>query len=273
MKPPYVFFSHAVSFYNPSTTPSTVYDENFLNRSKMTSRKQLVAYPEPYLAAYHKAEEHFFENVDAVQTIITQENGFLSQDQRNMLVLSSAMLIGAPVDHGHQPILVSLSNLYVDAKQIKNGMDNNDKASTTEESQAIDLRLDSNIAESCLSEVYEGLQNTEMNKGIQNMKQLKNKMNNNNQASTTEESQATGLRLDSKIAESSLSEAYEGIQNTKQLKNGIDNSNQAAAIEESQATGLRLDSKIAESCSLESEGSQKAAAHPAFSPVIPVVSK
>ena len=230
----------------------------------MTSRKQLVAYPEPYLAAYNEAEEHFFENVDAVQTIITQENGFLSQDQRNMLVLS-AMLIGAPVHHGHQPILVSLSILYVDTKQIMNGMDNNNQA--TEESQAIDL-LDSNIAESCLSGVYEGLQNTEVNKEIQNMKQLKNGMDNNNQA--TEESQATGLRLDSKIAESSLSEAYEGIQNTKKLKNGMDNDNQAT--EESQASDLRLDSNLAESCSLESEGSQKAAAHPAFSPFVPVVS-
>ena len=158
----------------------------------MTSRKQLVACPKNYLAANNEAEEDFNENVAcAVQTITTQEDGFL--DQRNMLVLS-AILIGAPVDHGHQPLLVSLSTLYVDMKQIKNGMDINDKASTTEESQAIDLRLDS------------------------------------------------------KIAESSLSEAYEGIQNTKQLKNGIDNNNQAAAIEESQATGLRLDSKIAESC-------------------------
>ena len=230
----------------------------------MTSRKQLVAYPEPYLAAYNEAEEHFFENVDAVQTIITQENGFLSQDQRNMLVLS-AMLIGAPVHHGHQPILVSLSILYVDTKQIMNGMDNNNQA--TEESQAIDL-LDSNIAESCLSGVYEGLQNTEVNKEIQNMKQLKNGMDNNNQA--TEESQATGLRLDSKIAESSLSEAYEGIQNTKKLKNGMDNNNQAT--EESQASDLRLDSNLAESCSFESEGSQKVAAHPTFSPFVPVVS-
>ena len=240
----------------------------------MTSRKQLVACPKHYLAANNEAEENFNKNVAcAVQTIATQEDGFLSQDQRNMLLLN-AMLIGAPVDHGHQPILVSLSNLYVDAKQIKNGMDNNDKASTTEESQAIDLRLDSNIAESCLSEVYEGLQNTEINKGIQNMKQLKNKMNNNNQASTTEESQATGLRLDLKIAESSLSEAYEGIQNTKQLKNGIDNNNQAAAIEESQATGLRLDSKIAESCFSEvNKGIQNAAAQQAFSPVVPVVSR
>ena len=240
----------------------------------MTSRKQLVACPKNYLAANNEAEEDFNKNVAcAVQTITTQEDGFLSQDQCYMLVLrrpSNAMLIGAPVDHGHQPILVSLSTLYVDAKQIKNGMDNNDKASTTEESQAIDLRLDSNIAESCLSEVYEGLQNTEMNKGIQNMKQLKNKMNNNNQASTTEESQATGLRLDLKIAESSLSEAYEGIQNTKKLKNGMDNNNQAT--EESQASDLRLDSNLAESCSFESEGSQKAAAHPAFSPFVPVVS-
>ena len=231
----------------------------------MTSRKQLVAYPEPCLAASNEAEEHFFENVDAVQTIITQENGFLSQDQRNMLVLSSAMLIGAPVHHGHQPSLVSLSILYVDTKQMMNGMDNNNQA--TEESQAIDL-LDSNIADSCLSGVYEGLQNTEVNKEIRNMKQLKNGMDNNNQA--TEESQATGLRLDSKIAESSLSEAYEGIQNTKKLKNGMDNNNQAT--EESQASDLRLDSNLAESCSLESEGSQKAAAHPAFSPFVPVVS-
>ena len=164
----------------------------------MTSRKQLVAYPKKYLAANNEAEEDFNENVAfAVQTITTQEDGFLSQDQRNMLVLS-VMLIGAPVHHGHQPILVSLSILYVDTKQIMNGMDNNNQA--TEESQAIDL-LDSNIAESCLSGVYEGLQNTEVNKEIQNMKQLKNGMDNNNQA--TEESQATGLRLDSKIAESS----------------------------------------------------------------------
>ena len=199
------------------------YDENFLNRSKMTSRKQLVACPKNYLAANNEAEEDFNENVAcAVQTITTQEDGFLSQDQRNMLVLS-AMLIGAPVHHGHQPILVSLSILYVDTKQIMNGMDNNNQA--TEESQAIDL-LDSNIAESCLSGVYEGLQNTEVNKEIQNMKQLKNGMDNNNQAT-----------------------------------------------EESQASDLRLDSNLAESCSLESEGSQKAAAHPAFSPFVPVVSR
>ena len=119
----------------------------------------MVAYPEPYLAAYNEAEEHYFENVDAMQTIITQENGFLSQDQRNMLVLS-AMLIGAPVHHGHQPILVSLSILYVDTKQIMNGMDNNNQA--TEESQASDLQLDSKIAESCSLE-SEGSQNAAAN--------------------------------------------------------------------------------------------------------------
>ena len=188
----------------------------------MTSKKQLVACPKNYLAANNEAEEDFNKNVAcAVQTITTQEDGFLSQDQRNMLVLS-AMLIGAPVHHGHQLILVSLSILYVDTKQMMNGMDNNNQA--TEESQAIDL-LDSNIAESCLSGVYEGLQNTEVNKEIRNMKQLKNGMDNNNQAT-----------------------------------------------EESQASDLRLDSNLAESCSLESKGSQKAAAHPAFSPFVPVVS-
>ena len=262
---------HAVSFYNPIILPPHLppglpqYDESFLNRSKVTSKNQLVACPKYYLAANNEAEQDFNENVAcAVQTITTQEDGFLSQDQRYMLVLSSAMLIGAPVDHGHQLILVSLSNLYVETKQIKNGMDYHNQA--TEESQAIDL-LDSNIAESRLSRVYEGLQNTEVNKEIRNMKQLKNGMDNNNQA--TEESQATGLRLDSKIAESSLSEAYEGIQNTKKLKNGMDNNNQAT--EESQASDLRLDSNLAESCSLESKGSQKAAAH--FSSVVPVVSK
>ena len=221
---------HAVSFYNPIILPPHLppglpqYDESFLNRSKVTSKNQLVACPKYYLAANNEAEQDFNENVAcAVQTITTQEDGFLSQDQRYMLVLSSAMLIGAPVDHGHQLILVSLSNLYVETKQIKNGMDNNNQA--TEESQAIDL-LDSNIAESCLSGVYEGLQNTEVNKEIQNMKQLKNGMDNNNQAT-----------------------------------------------EESQASDLRLDSNLAESCSMESKGSQKAAAHPAFSPFVPVVSR
>ena len=189
----------------------------------MTSKNQLVACPKYYLAANNEAEQDFNENVAcAVQTITTQEDGFLSQDQRYMLVLSSAMLIGAPVDHGHQLILVSLSNLYVETKQIKNGMDYNNQA--TEESQAIDLRL-----------------------------------------------QASELRLDSKKSESCLSGVNKGIQNTKQLKNGMDNNNLAATIKESQASDLRLDSNLAESGSLESKGSQKAAAH--FSSVVPVVSK
>ena len=39
------------------------YDENFLNQSKMTSRKQLVACPKNYLAANHEAEEDFNKNV------------------------------------------------------------------------------------------------------------------------------------------------------------------------------------------------------------------
>ena len=205
--PNYIFFSHvhAVSFYNPIILPPHLppglpqYDESFLNRSKVTSKNQLVACPKYYLAANNEAEQDFNENVAcAVQTITTQEDGFLSQDQRCMLVLSSAMLIGAPVDHGHQLILVSLSNLYVETKQIKNGMDYHNQA--TEESQAIDLRLqtsdlrlDSKIAESCLCEV---------NKGIQNTKQLKNGMDNNNLAATIKESQASDLRLDSNLAES-----------------------------------------------------------------------
>ena len=158
------------------------------------------------------AEEMLMECTEsALQTI---EYGPLPEVQRCMLMLS-AMLTGASVDHGRRPVLVSLSTFSAaDTKKLKNEMDNNNQA--------------------------------------------------------TEESRATGLRLDSKIAESSLSEAYEGIQNTKQLKNGMDNNNQAT--EESQASDLRLDSNLAESCSLESKGSQKAAAHPAFSPFVPVVS-
>ena len=102
-------------------------------------------------------------------------------------------------------------------------------------------------------------------------------MDNNNQATEEPQAidlrlQASDLRLDSKIAGSCLSKVNKGIQNTKQLKNGMDNNNLAATIKESQASDLRLDSNLAESCSLESEGSQKAAAHPAFSPFVPVVS-
>ena len=64
---------------------------------------------------------------------------------------------------------------------------------------------------------------------------------------------------------------FSAAADTEILRNGMDNNNQAT--EESQASDLRLDSNLAESCSLESEGSQKAAAHPAFSPFVPVVSK
>ena len=39
------------------------YDENFLNRSQMTSRKQLVACPKNYLAANNEAEEDFNKNI------------------------------------------------------------------------------------------------------------------------------------------------------------------------------------------------------------------
>ena len=61
---------------------------------------------------------------------------------------------------------------------------------------------------------------------------------------------------------------------TRELRNGMCN-DQEPSREKWQATRTALpsDFKMAESCSLESEGSQKAAAHPAFSPVIPVVSK
>ena len=92
------------------------------------------------------AEEIFTECTEsALQTI---EYGPLPEVQRCMLVLS-AMLTGASVDHGRRPVLVSLSTFSaVDTKKLKNGMDNNNQA--TEESQASDLRrLDSNLAESC----------------------------------------------------------------------------------------------------------------------------
>ena len=81
----------------------------------------------------------------ALQTI---EDGPLPEVQRCMLMLS-AMLTGASVDHGRRPVLVSLSTFSAaaDTEILRNGMDNNNQA--TEESQASDLRLDSNLAESC----------------------------------------------------------------------------------------------------------------------------
>ena len=52
----------------------------------MTSKKQLVAYPKKHLATNNEAEDDFNETVAcAVQTITTEEDGFLSQDQRYML--------------------------------------------------------------------------------------------------------------------------------------------------------------------------------------------
>ena len=93
------------------------------------------------------AEEIFMECTEsALQTI---EYGPLPEVQRCMLVLS-AILTGASVDHGRRPVLVSLSTFSAaDTKKMRNGMDNNNQA--TEESQASDLRLDSNLAESCYS--------------------------------------------------------------------------------------------------------------------------
>ena len=93
------------------------------------------------------AEEMLMECTEsALQTI---EYGPLPEVQRCMLVLS-AMLTGASVDHGRRPVLVSLSTFSAaaDTEKLKNGMDNNNNQAT-EESQASDLRLDSNLAESC----------------------------------------------------------------------------------------------------------------------------
>ena len=69
--------------FRPSTVVLKFYDESFLNRSKMTSKKQLVAYPKNHLAINNEAEDDFNETVAcAVQTITTEEDGFLSQDLR-----------------------------------------------------------------------------------------------------------------------------------------------------------------------------------------------
>ena len=92
------------------------------------------------------AEEMLMECTEsALQTI---EYGPLPEVQCYMLVLSG-MLTGASVDHGRRPVLVSLSTFSAaaDTEILRNGMDNNNQA--TEESQASDLRLDSNLAESC----------------------------------------------------------------------------------------------------------------------------
>ena len=66
--------------------PSTVRRELFKPVQEMTSKKPLVAYPKKHLATNNEAEDDFHETVAcAVQTITTEEDGFLSQDQRYML--------------------------------------------------------------------------------------------------------------------------------------------------------------------------------------------
>ena len=128
------------------------------------------------------AEEMLMECTEsALQTI---EDGPLPEVQRCMLMLS-AMLTGASVDHGRRPVLVSLS---------------------------------------------------------------------------------TFSPADTEIL------TFSAAADTKKLKNGMDNDNQAT--EEWPATRTP-DFKMAETLSSEivNKGSQKAAAHPAFSPFVPVVSK
>ena len=92
------------------------------------------------------AEEMLMECTEsALQTI---KYGPLPEVQRCMLVLS-AMLTGASVDHGRRPVLVSLSTFSAaDTKELRNGTCN-DQEPSREKSQASDLRLDSNLAESC----------------------------------------------------------------------------------------------------------------------------
>ena len=109
------------------------------------------------------AEEVFTECTEsALQTILLQENGPLPEVQRCMLVLS-AMLTGASVDHGRRPVLVSLSTFSAaaDTRKLRNGMCN-DQEPSREKWQATRTALppDFNMAESWSSE--------EVNKGSQN---------------------------------------------------------------------------------------------------------
>ena len=92
------------------------------------------------------AEEIFTECTESALQYI--EYGPLPEVQRCMLVLS-AMLTGASVDHGRRPVLVSLSTFSAaDTKELRNGTCN-DQEPSREKSQASDLRLDSNLAKSC----------------------------------------------------------------------------------------------------------------------------
>ena len=105
------------------------------------------------------AEEIFTECTEsALQTI---EYGTLPEVQRCMLVLS-AMLTGASLDHGRRPVLVSLSTFSAaDTKKLRNGMCN-DQEPSREEWPATRTYLppDFKMAETWLSE--------EVNKGSQN---------------------------------------------------------------------------------------------------------
>ena len=94
----------------------------------------------------------------ALQTI---EYGPLPEVQRCMLVLS-AMLTGASVDHGRRPVLVSLSTFSAaDTEKLRNGM-GNDQEPSREKWQATRTYLppDFKMAETLSSE--------EVNKGSQN---------------------------------------------------------------------------------------------------------
>ena len=105
------------------------------------------------------AEEMLMECTEsALQTI---EYGPLPEVQRCMLMLS-AMLTGASVDHGRRPVLVSLSTFSpadteiltfsaaADTKKLKNGMDNDNQA--TEEWPAT-RTPDFKMAETLSSEI------------------------------------------------------------------------------------------------------------------------
>ena len=97
------------------------------------------------------AEEIFMECTEsALQTI---EDGPLPEVQRCMLMLS-AMLTGASVDHGRRPVLVSLSTFSAaDTKKLRNGMCN-DQEPSREEWPAICTALppDFKMAETSSSE-------------------------------------------------------------------------------------------------------------------------
>ena len=106
----------------------------------------------PHVDAFTECTE------SASQTI---EYGPLPEVQRCMLVLS-AMLTGASVDHGRQPVLVSLSTFSAaDTKKLRNGMCN-DQEPSREKWQATRTYLppDFKMAETWSSE--------EVNKGSQN---------------------------------------------------------------------------------------------------------